>query len=215
MFAYRADPGAIDFGAQTIFTRSNARTYTLQNVGTMPLTILKVELRDVDLKQFVLGNHCADALAPGAQCTVDVSFAPDALGLKHAKLAIVIQLLSGTNGVVTRDLAGTGVLGSFTLQPTALWFGSYAVGTTSSLKSIVVRNTGASVLPIRGIALGGTDARDFSQRSDCPEVLQSGGSCSIGVRFEPTVTGARHAAVTVWGGGGARSKSASVNGTGY
>jgi hypothetical protein len=60
-------------------------------------------------------------------------------------------------------------------------------------------NTGNAPLSISALALGGTNSGDFIESHTCPvgASLAAGANCSISVRFAPTATGTRSAAVAL------------------
>ena len=91
-------------------------------------------------------------------------------------------------------------MGGVTLDPGSLTFGSQLVGTTSAAQNVTLTNSGAAPLLISSIGLGGADAADFAQLSDCPlapTTLAPGSSCTISVTFTPSAAGSRAASVTV------------------
>src|SRR5439155_1632992 len=84
-----------------------------------------------------------------------------------------------------------------TLSPTNLTFSTQAIGTTSAAKNVTVKNTGTATLTITAIAIIGTNANSFSQTHTCGSSLAPGVSCSISIRFRPTASGTRTAALSV------------------
>jgi len=84
-----------------------------------------------------------------------------------------------------------------TLSSTSLTFSAQAIGTTSPAKSVTLKNTGTASLTITSIAIAGTNAGDFAQTHNCGSSLAAGASCSISVRFKPTASGTRSAALAI------------------
>jgi hypothetical protein len=78
----------------------------------------------------------------------------------------------------------------------SLAFGGQILG-TGATKAVTVSNTGGAGLAIKGIAIGGANAAEFSQTSTCLTTLEPGSSCSIDVSFMPSAPGAASAALTV------------------
>jgi hypothetical protein len=75
------------------------------------------------------------------------------------------------------------------VSPTALDFGGQALGTTSAAQSVVLTNNGGAALTISSVLATG----DFAADNGCalaPATLAAGASCTIGVTFSPTGTGA-------------------------
>jgi Ca2+-binding RTX toxin-like protein len=99
------------FGSQQIGTTSATKTFTLANGGLNPLTFTaatRFSLTGTDAASFVLGpTTCTTSLAPGASCTVQVSFKPAApAGAKSASL-VATNNSGGTAGS-TQSVALTG-----------------------------------------------------------------------------------------------------------
>lgn len=84
--------------------------------------------------------------------------------------------------------------------PTLLTFPSITVNQESEEQSSVVRNSGIRNLTINDISKSG----QFDFTSDCPEVLGPGESCTINVKFVPTIVGAAAGSITVRTNGGTR-----------
>ncbi len=81
-------PGSLDFGSVPLTTAA-AQTLTLANVGTAPLGNLTMTLAGAAAPDFTVSFACpGTALAVGAACTVQLSFAPSAPGQRAASLAI-------------------------------------------------------------------------------------------------------------------------------
>ena len=79
------------------------------------------------------------------------------------------------------------------LSVSVLNFGSQAVGTTSSAKSVILTNTGNATLNIASI----TKTGDFAQTNNCRATLGSGKNCSISVTFRPTSSGLRSGTLAI------------------
>ncbi len=81
------------------------------------------------------------------------------------------------------------------VYPSSLDFG-YVNLVSSSVRKIVVRNTGDINLTINSINISGTDSAQFNKTSNCTIVPVSG-SCSIDVTFTPATAGAKSATLTI------------------
>ena len=207
--SYTLAPLAQDFGDQTLFTK-RTRSFGLRNTGTAPLDLGSVAVGGLHATLFSATHNCGSVVAVGATCKVHVSFRPDTVGAKSAWLRVV----AGGNLALTRDLAGTGVLAEFSTSPASLAFGDITVDSASAPRDVVVTNTGAGVLPIKSIKLGGANPGQFALTHDCPYSVVVGGRCTVRVTFEPTLAGDKYAAVVVTPGGGAAPQSVTLGGTG-
>ncbi|MDQ2811302.1 MAG: choice-of-anchor D domain-containing protein [Actinomycetota bacterium] len=96
-----------------------------------------------------------------------------------------------------------------TVAPSALNFGSVAVGSTSSAQSVTVSNPTSSAASVSSISASG----DFAQTSTCGSSIAAGGSCTVSVKFTPAATGSRTGSLTVNAGGTTNTVALSGTGT--
>jgi Tol biopolymer transport system component len=85
-----------------------------------------------------------------------------------------------------------------TMTPASMNFGTQALGTIGAGQAVTV-TTGSETLRIHNVQPGGAEAADFIVTADeCGgETLQPDESCTLFVRFAPSVSGARSAALVV------------------
>lgn len=95
-------------------------------------------------------------------------------------------------------IAPSGTPGA-TPSPSSLAFGERFVGTTSPTQAVTVTNSGSASLAIGSVTLAGGDASHYSKTTDgCSGAsIVPGASCSVGVAFAPTSTGAKSASVSI------------------
>jgi hypothetical protein len=86
---------------------------------------------------------------------------------------------------------------SVRVVPRQVTFARTRVGQARAPRRVRVLNDGSVPLDIHGAGLGGADARDFTISSRCPETLEPGESCLIGIAFAPATAGAREATLLV------------------
>lgn len=97
-------PTTLTFGGQLLTTTSAAQTVTLTNTGGGPLTINSIAASG----DFAQTNTCppsTSTLAAGANCTVNVTFAPTATGTRNGTLSITDNAAGSPQTV---PLTGTG-----------------------------------------------------------------------------------------------------------
>ena len=84
-------PTSLVFPPQLVGTTSAAQTVTLSNAGNGSLTVKNIKIDDSvgNFTDFAATNNCPASLAPGASCTVSVTFTPTATGIRIAALLIV------------------------------------------------------------------------------------------------------------------------------
>ncbi len=75
-------------------------------------------------------------------------------------------------------------------------YGSTAVGATLT-KSFTIRNNGSTALTISGTTIDGTNLANFSVTSSPASSIAAGGSTTLDVRFAPTSSGSKTAALHI------------------
>ncbi len=181
-------PTALAFGNQPVGSSSAIQAVTVTNTGLANLVVSGVTVGD---PSFQVTNGCT-TLASGDTCTVGVLFRPTTGGPRTATLSIAHN---GTGSPTTVSLTGTGVVtpAAIRVTPTALAFGNQAINTTSGVRNVTVANTGGSPLVVSGVTV--TNA-SYLLTNGCTTVAP-GASCTIGVRFRPTTTGAKPATLSI------------------
>ena len=98
-------------------------------------------------------------------------------------------------------------------------FADQLVGTPSASKTITVTSNGipgaGSDLSISGVTLGGANSADYAIADTCAgKTLPSGSTCTIGVTFNPSATGARNATITIADNTAAGTHTIALSGNG-
>jgi hypothetical protein len=99
------------------------------------------------------------------------------------------------------------------LTPATLTFPNQVVGTQSSARSVVLKNTAEQSSAVSSITIDG----DFHQTNNCPATLAPGATCTISITFLPTAAGARTGTLTVhdsWAGSITNPQTTHLSGTG-
>lgn len=100
----------LSFGSQRGGSVSAPQAVTVTNVGDGPLHVSGVTFSGTDADDFLLGSDdCRGALAVGQSCTIQVRFAPQALGPRSATLDVASDADAGTLHV---SLGGEGAEGA-------------------------------------------------------------------------------------------------------
>jgi Abnormal spindle-like microcephaly-assoc'd, ASPM-SPD-2-Hydin len=66
-------PTRIDFGSQAISSQSALIAITISNRASVPVTLEEILASGID---FSAQNNCGKQLAPGAECSIQISFKP-------------------------------------------------------------------------------------------------------------------------------------------
>jgi len=190
-------------------TTSATKTVLATNQGSGTLTINKIYIGGLDPGDFAETNTCGSAVAPGASCTISVTFTPTDKTLRHAVLGISDSDPASPQAV---PLSGFGTVVSLSKNKRS--FGDEPVGTTSAPQKVTLTNVGSAQLNFTGITITGTNANDFSQTNTCGTSIAAVANCTITVTFKPTATGNRTAAVSISDDGGASPQKVTLTGTG-
>jgi hypothetical protein len=179
-------PTSLDFGTVSLNTQSAPKPVMLTNTGTGTLNI---PVGGITVTGTIQGNfketdNCGTTVAPGAHCTITVTFTPSATIDQTGSVNISDNAAGSPQSVA---LAGEGVAPAVFLSVNSLVFGSQKVGTTSGPQIVTLTNSGSAALSISGIAATG----DFLATPSCPASLAPGASCTISVTFKPSATGGR------------------------
>jgi len=162
--------------SQVVGTTGSAKHITLQSTGTGPLQVTSI----VATAPFSQTNNCSGSIAPTASCSIQVSFAPTAVGSTSGSVTITDDAGTQTVGLTGRGSAPV------SLSSTRLSFGTLAVGNTSYAKTVTVTNRLNVALGFSSITVSGP----FAVASDtCGASVAAGTSCTVGVTFSPTTTG--------------------------
>lgn len=206
-------PDLLDFGSATIGTPTTSTTFVVTNLGVADATGIVASLGGAAAVSFeITGDTCASATLAFAQtCSVDVRFIPADLG----PLAGTLSVTPAGGSAGTAQLTGTG-LGSPVLgiSPASFDFGTATVGTISASQTFTVTNSGTAATGTLSVQLTGSGATQFQFVSNgCLSIaLSPNGSCTVTVRFLPTIAGAHTASLDVSGSPGG-TVSAALSGT--
>jgi len=195
-------PTSLGFGSVTVGTTSATQTLTVRNTGTAPLNVTAVTRNGSNAADFLLTTATATpcvgvSVAPGASCTVQVSFKPSATGLRSATLTLTHNpagASQATSSTVPLSGTGTGSILSFNNNPVK--FGTVNRGASND-QTVTVKNTGnaAAALSLASFSVTGTG---YTVRSTTCGNLAVNNTCNVVVRFTaPNVIGTFNGTLTV------------------
>jgi hypothetical protein len=98
-------PNSLRFGSVRLGSSARSNV-VLTNSGATPLTISGMNVAGGVSGEFTLTNSCPASLAPRAQCTIPITFAPARSGSRSAYLNVTDNARGGSQQV---SLSGTGV----------------------------------------------------------------------------------------------------------
>ena len=194
-------PSALSFGNWALGTSSPAQTLTVRNTGSSALaggtfTFGGTAPQPYSRPTGAAGGTCAATLAAGATCTVNIVFAPSAIG-SFAR-TLVVAYTSATVTPASVPLTGTGVAARATVSiapnPLTITLPSGILNLTGTgkvtLTNTAPAGTGAQ-FAVASVKVSGGTGLDYSFTADsaagsdtCTGVtLAPGATCTVTVRF--------------------------------
>jgi FG-GAP-like repeat/Abnormal spindle-like microcephaly-assoc'd, ASPM-SPD-2-Hydin/FG-GAP repeat len=194
------------FAATAVGSMSAPQSVTLTNSGNAMLAAPSVGISGGNVGDFSETNACASGLAPGAACSVRVTFTPTAGGTRVAALTITS---SAPGSPQTVSLTGTSPSPRVALGPASLTFSGQGTGTASAAQNVTLSNIGNAAVSISTISTSG----DFAETNNCGASVAAGGTCQISVTFTPTATGVRTGMLTATDNASGSPQTVSLSGT--
>ncbi|MGA7969252.1 MAG: choice-of-anchor D domain-containing protein [Terriglobales bacterium] len=189
-----AFPSTLTFPS-TLAGTSDTLAAILSNRGSSQTTVSSVAISGTNASDFSETDNCRSQplAAGGGSCAINVKFTPSTTGTE-------IALLTMTDTAGTQTVNLSGLSGALTLSTNSLTFAADPLGTRSASQQVTVTNPGTSPVTVPAITVSGTNAVDFSEGDNCAGLtLQGGGSCTINVVFDASVTAAESAQLSVGG----------------
>jgi hypothetical protein len=199
--------GPLSFGSVATGTTSAAQTLTLHNTGNADLTGITVVVTAPFSRA---GGTCGTTLTPAAAtCTITVVFSPTAIGAATGTATITGNVAVTGSPV---SLSGTGIAATAIASVTGgpLAFGNVTTGTNSATQTLTLHNTGTANLT--GITVVVTTP--FSRVGGTCTATLAPGTCTITVRFSPTVAGGATGTATITASVAVTGSPVGLSGTG-
>jgi len=202
-FSISVNPTSLAFGA-IANGQTATQTVTVTNTGNQNLAggTFSITGSTVFTRPGIGGGSCIATLAVGANCTINVRFAPTPngtfsgnLNISYTNVAAVAVPLSGSSAAVV-------------VTPASLDFGSVGAttpATASVAQTLTLRNVSGTARTITGITFTGPFSRATAAQGGagtCGTTLNNNATCTINVVFSPTAVQSYSgtAAITVNGG---------------
>jgi hypothetical protein len=203
-------PVTLSFG-DLVLNSSVTKTVTLKNAGS---TGASISLTGAGYFAVAPGvsHPCGSSLAAKASCTFNVTFTPPSAGAAVGSVTLTDNL--STQNTQVLNATGTGVL-AVTVAPASLSFGTVSVGDTSAVQSVTVTNNTSAAVSLSSVAASGGFISTSGGTSPCGGNIPANGSCTLGVEFSPTVSGAATGTLTIRYGGASSPQEVSLTGTGH
>ncbi|MHB8382714.1 MAG: DUF7948 domain-containing protein [Candidatus Binataceae bacterium] len=188
-------PGGIVLGNKG--ASSQAVNVTLGNPGRskqdQPITILAISASP----PFAAGKACVgNTIQPGGSCQVSVTFTPSSAGVAPDGSLVVTS--NARDPSITVRLKGRARTGSIAIAPKSLNFGRVALGQSSAAMTVTLTNENPLAMTLSAPSLSDSRHEFAIGAANCTSTLAAnGGTCSISVRFDPTVKGAAKAQLQI------------------
>jgi trimeric autotransporter adhesin len=198
----------IVFASQAVNGTSAAKSITLLNNQTVPLTIAGISTSG-DFAQTSTCPLAPNTLAAKLSCSVSVTFTPTAMGSRTGILTVNDD---APNSPQTAQLSGTGTA-PVTVSPVNLIFSNQVITSVSAAKVVTLKNVQTTPLTITSIST----SQNFGQTSTCPlspSTLDAGASCSISVTFTPSTPTSLTGTLTITDKTSTSPQTVTLSGTG-
>src|SRR3954453_7308817 len=186
-------PKELNFGNQAAFTTSAAKTVTLTNPGTQPVTITSARPGGTDYTVTNGARPCIGVTLPSdGECDLDVTYSPVAVAAGTENITVASTIGTAAQKPFQVKLSGTGITAGTGpvagLSKTSVDFGGQRVGTVSDVQTVRLSNSGTAPLNVFSAKVSGTAAEDFNLAgSTCPAIAP-GASCTVDLQFAPQRT---------------------------
>ena len=197
-----------DFSTVLIDGGTLTRTYTITNSGNENLTLGTVTTGGTHAADFIVTAQPSTPIAPGGSTTFSVQFDPSATGTRSATVSFSNNdadenpfnfSIQGTGTAPEIEVSGNGLdITDGDATPSTLDgtdFGSVLVGNDVD-QVFVITNSGSASLTVGNVTTSGTHAADFIVISQPASPVAPGGTTSFTLRFTPSASGTRSAAVS-------------------
>ena len=181
-------PNSLYYPAQSLNSTSAAQTVVLTNQQSVPLNISSI----VAGVNYAESDNCLSSspIPSGGTCNINVTFTPTVAGTVNAQLTVTDDAPNGSQVV---NMVGVGSAPAVTLAPPSLKF-TALVGSTTATSTVKLSNSGVGNLTISSITASG----DYSETDSCAgQSLAAGASCTISVKFSPTIFGTLPGIITI------------------
>ena len=202
-------PTSLTFPSQALNKASKPQTVTLTNSGTGTLSFTGISITGGDKQDFTDTTTCKSGMAPGATCTLTVTFTPTALGARTAALTISDNVANSPQSV---PLTGTGSALDF--EPASSFdFGTVAIGSTGTF-TVNLTNVDSLTVVFKDHLFIGANPGDFSETTTCGLSILPKATCTITFTFTPQATGLRTAQFQIDDNDASSPQILSFSGTG-
>lgn len=137
-------------------------------------------------------HNCGQNLAPGQNCTVNLTFTPVTGDTARATLTVSSPLSN-----VQTTIVANGEIPVLQYSPGSLDFGNISLPYTARY-TVQLSTTGTLPVMISGMSLSGSNAADFILQPACPGTIEIyEAPCPLFITFQPSGSGVRTASLNI------------------
>lgn len=208
-------PTSLTFAATVIGNNAATQIFAINNTGSTALLVSGVSSSAPD---FSVVSSC-DSIAAGAHCNVSVGFTPSAAGTRSGTITVSHNASGGSSTVSALGSATAPVplTPGIQIAPASVAFGLITVGSFSGAQFVTVMSVGNAPLTLNAIAIAsGSDFPIASGSGSCAVgvPLAAGNSCTVQLRFQPTVEGVQVRTLSIGHNASASAVTVGLSGTG-
>jgi parallel beta-helix repeat protein len=206
-------PASLSFGTLLLHGETRSQNVELRNTGNGPIAISGVTVSG----PFTMANGCGTSLAPGASCTISVTFNPANLGTANGTLNVVTDASGGSRAIALTAIVIAEARPVVRVAPNLVGFGNNQIGSDSKAQPITITNEGAEVAQLLPFVLvqpqeGKTEF--IVSSTTCGATLAPQASCVANVVFHALGFSERKGELQVPSNAPDSPKTATLTGTG-
>jgi hypothetical protein len=191
-------PTTKDFPDQCLNAQAPPQAITINNTGTVALTVTSVV--NSDENNFLVSGMptLPRVVNPGTGFTFNISFRPVTAGPLLARLTISSD--DPDEPITTVTVVGKGIGPEIRVAPSVIDFGDQLINSMSSNSDVVVRNAHPTCkLTVSRVALEGATSGEFTLTpvSSLPKTLNPEETFLFGASFRPTSIGVKATRITI------------------
>ena len=189
-------PTSYDFGGVVANQGTDTQTFTITSSGETDsyVDISTVSVTGASAGDFsVTSNNCIGVLNQGSTCEIEITFEPTSVAADSGTLTVGGTDANSDASNATASLDGEGTpfpAGELTISPTSYDFGSLLSSSESDTQVFTISSTGDAGSEVSGLTVSFSTSPSFYSitANDCGSTLAQGSSCSVTVKFEPTLS---------------------------
>ena len=201
------------FASVDVAAGLTSRTFTIENLGTGPLSVTNVAISGTHSADFTVSASPAASVDAGANTTFQIQFDPSATGLRQATVTVTNNdadeasydfAIEGTGSsapeITVSDASGAVDIPYNDTTPSVAKgndFGSTAVDGGTVSATFRIDNIGTADLVLGADAVSISGSTDFTVTAQPATTITSGSSSNFTVQFDPSAVGTENGTASI------------------